>query len=54
MHSILFWPALILVAGAASTAPAVQDGGNRSLLYWLVIPSLFVGVAAFVSRFGGF
>ena len=54
MHSILFWPALVLVAGVATTIPAVQDGGNRSLLYWLVIPSLFVGVAAIFSHFGGF
>lgn len=54
MHSILLWPVLILVAGTAATVPAVQDGGNRSLMYWLVIPSLFVGIAAFFSHFGGF
>lgn len=54
MNSILLWPTLILVAGVAATVPAVQDGGNRSVLYWLVIPSLFVGIAAFISHFGGF
>ncbi len=54
MHPIVFWPALVLVAGTATSVPAVQDGGNRSLLYWFVIPSLFVGVAVFFSYFGGF
>lgn len=54
MHSFPFWSALVLVAGAATAVPAVQDGGNRPVLYWLVLPSLFVGVAAFSSHFGGF
>jgi hypothetical protein len=54
MQSILFWPALALIAGAACTVPAVQDGGSRAVLYWLVLPSLFVGVAAIFSHFGGF
>lgn len=46
MHSIAFWPALTLLAGAAATAPAVQDSGTRAFLYWLVIPSLAMGIAA--------
>lgn len=54
MQSILFWPALVLVAGAVTAVPAVQNGGNRSLLYWLVLPSIVVGVAAFLTRFGAF
>ncbi len=54
MHSILVWPALAIVAGATASIPAVQDGGNRAILYWLVLPSLLVGVAAIFARFGGF
>lgn len=54
MHSILIWPALVIVAGAVTAIPAVQNGGNRSLLYWLVLPSIMVGVAAFFTRFGAF
>lgn len=54
MHSTLIWPALIVVAGATTAIPAVQDGGNRSLLYWVVLPSIAVGVAAFFTHLGSF
>jgi hypothetical protein len=46
MHSIVFWPALTLLAGAAVTVPAVQDSGSRTLLYWVVLPTLALSVAA--------
>lgn len=54
MQSTLFWPALVIVAGAVTAVPAVQNGSNRSLLYWLVLPSILVGVAVFFTRLGAF
>jgi hypothetical protein len=54
MQPILFWPALVLVAGAVTAIPVVQNGSNRSFLYWVVLPSIVVGVAAFFTRLGAF
>ena len=54
MQSILLWPALIILAGAAVTAPAIENGSNRAILYWLVLPSLAVGVATMFARLGAF
>lgn len=54
MHTIPLWPALILIAGVVTFVPAVQDGENRSILYWLVVPTLVVSVAAIFTHFGGF
>lgn len=53
MQTVLIWPALGVLAAVATSIPAVQDGGNRTLLYWLVLPSLVVGAAA-ISHLGGF
>jgi hypothetical protein len=47
MQSIVLWPALALLGGAAAvTIPAVQDSGSRSILYWVVIPTVALSVAA--------
>ena len=46
MHSILIWPALTVLAGSVISVPAVADAGRRSILYWVVLPSLAVGAAA--------
>ncbi len=54
MQSIILWPALMILAGAVVTAPAVENGSNRAILYWLVLPSLAVGVAAMFARIGAF
>ncbi len=54
MHALLALPALVLIAGVVTSVPAVHDGGNRAILYWLVLPSLVAGVAAMFTRFGGF
>jgi hypothetical protein len=54
MQSILLWPALMVLAGAAVAAPAVENASNRAILYWLVLPSLAVGVAAMFTRMGAF
>ena len=40
MQSLLILPALMVLAGAAVTAPAVENSSNRAILYWLVLPSL--------------
>jgi hypothetical protein len=52
VHSIVLWPALTLLAGAAVTVPAVHDSGSRSLLYWLVLPTLALSVAALWAHGG--
>jgi hypothetical protein len=54
MQSMLILPALIMLAGAVVTAPAVENSSNRAILYWLVLPSLAVGVAAMFARVGAF
>lgn len=54
MQSLLILPALMVLAGAAVTAPAVENASNRAILYWLVLPSLAVGVAAMFARVGAF
>jgi hypothetical protein len=54
MQSILILPALMVLAGAVVTAPAVENSSNRSILYWLVLPSLAVGVVAMFARVGAF
>jgi hypothetical protein len=46
MQSTLIWPALMVFAGAAVTAPSLQNVSNRAIVYWLVLPSLAVGVVA--------
>ena len=54
MHSILLWPALMVLAGAMVSAPVVENSSNRAILYWFVLPSLAVGVAAVFSSLGAF
>ena len=54
MQSLLILPALMILAGAAVTAPAVENVSNRAILYWLVLPSLAVGLAAMFARVGAF
>jgi hypothetical protein len=54
MQSILLWPVLVVLAGAAVAAPSVQNPSNRAILYWVVLPSLAVGIAAMFSHLGGF
>ena len=54
MQSVLLWPVLIVLAGAAVTAPAMENPSNRAILYWLVLPTLAVGVAAMFTRLGAF
>lgn len=46
MHSILIWPVLTILAGTVATAPTLEDAGNRSLVYWMIVPSLLVAFAA--------
>lgn len=54
MQSMLILPALMILAAAMVTAPAVENSSNRAILYWLVLPSLAVGIAAMFARMGAF
>jgi hypothetical protein len=54
MQPTILWPALMVLAGAVVTAPAVENGSHRAILYWLILPSLAVGVAAMFSRVSAF
>lgn len=54
MHSILIWPALTVLAGAIASVPAVEDAGNRAILYWVIVPSLLVGAVAVCSHIVSF
>ena len=46
MHTILTSAALIVPAAVLVTAPTVEDAGNRSILYWVVIPPMLFGLVA--------
>jgi len=52
MHSIVLWPFLTLAASAIALVPTVEDSGHRSLLFWLIIPPLLVGVLTVCTRLG--
>ena len=54
MHSMLFWPALTVLAGAAISIPVVENSANRSILYWIVLPPIAVGVLAIFSHVNAF
>jgi hypothetical protein len=54
MNSLVVWPALTVLAIALASVPAVEDAGNRSLLYWVVVPSLLAGVCAVCLHVGAF
>ena len=54
MHSIVWVPVLILVAGVLTLAITVEDAVNRSFFYWLVLPPLLLGVLAVYSHFAFF
>ena len=53
MYMPLIWPVLILVTGVVTTAPALDGEGNRSILYWVLLPSLLFVVAALILQFRG-
>jgi len=50
MHTILTSAALIVPAAVLVTVPTVEDAGNRSILYWVVLPTLVFGLAAACSH----
>jgi hypothetical protein len=54
MQSTFLWSALIVLAGAAVTAPSIQNVCNRAILYWLILPSLAVGIVAMFGHVIGF
>ena len=52
MHSMVLWPFLTLLAAAIAFVPTIEDSGQRSLVFWLVVPALLAGVIAAFSNFG--
>ena len=44
MQQILLWPTLAILAGASATIPIIQNSNTRTLLYWLVLSPLVVGL----------
>jgi len=54
MNSVLSSTVLMALAGVLATAPAVEDTVNRSILYWVMVPSLVVSVAAICSQMAAF
>lgn len=53
MYMPLIWPVLILVTGVVTTVPALEGEGNRSILYWVLLPALLFSVAALICQFRG-
>jgi hypothetical protein len=51
MHSFVLWPVLAFAAGAVACAATIEDSFNRSVLYWVVLPPLMVGILAVCSHF---
>ncbi len=52
MHSLVLWPLLTLGAASIAFVPTIESSGQRSLVYWLIIPPLIAGVLAACSRCG--
>jgi len=52
MHSMVLWPLMALLAGAVVLVPTVGDSGNRSIVYWLIIPPLVAGILAAWAHMG--
>jgi len=48
MHTLLMWSVLVVMTCVVTTVPVVEDEGNRSILYWVVVPSLLFGAAALI------
>jgi hypothetical protein len=52
MHSMMFWPFLMLLTGVMVLAPTIEDSGHRSVMYWLIVPPLVAGILAACSHLG--
>lgn len=50
MHSMAVWPLLALVSTAMVFVPVIEESGNRSFVYWLILPPLLAGVLAACSQ----
>ncbi|HEY3704281.1 MAG TPA: hypothetical protein VGL22_04420 [Terracidiphilus sp.] len=46
MQQAIFWPTLVVLAGASATIPVVQNPTTRHLLYWVVLSPLALGVVS--------
>ena len=52
MHSMVLWPFLALLAGGVVLVPTIEDSGQRSFVYWVIIPPLLAGILAAWAHFG--
>jgi len=52
MPQILLWPTLAVLAGVCAIIPAVQNTTTRSILYWLVLSPLVLGLVSVVCLSG--
>jgi len=46
MQQMLLWPTLVILAGASATIPAVHNSTMRTVLYWLILSPLALGLAS--------
>jgi hypothetical protein len=52
MQHVFLWPTLAILAGATATIPIVQNSTSRTVLYWLVVSPLALGLASVVCLAG--
>ncbi len=50
MHSMALWPFLTVFAAGMAFVQIIEDSGQRSLIYWLLVTVLLAGVMAAVSH----
>jgi hypothetical protein len=53
MYTPIIWPVLVLVTGVVTAVSVLESEGNRSILYWVLLPCLVFGVAALIYQFRG-
>jgi hypothetical protein len=46
MQQYILWPTLAILAGASATIPAVQNATMRTVLYWVVLSPLALGLVS--------
>jgi len=51
MHSMTLWPVLSLLAAMMVFVPTLENSGHRSMMYWLILPTLLAGILAAWSHF---
>jgi hypothetical protein len=52
MQHFLLWPTLTILAGAYATIPVVRNSNTRSILYWVVLSPLALGLLSMACLTG--